>query len=75
MSGHPNYLIIYRRFAEISPCDADAECSVLDAGHVYECTCYVGYAGNGYACGNDTDQDGYPDVGLLCNHKICQKVS
>ena len=32
------------------------------------------YAGNGTLCGQDTDQDGIPDVNLGCDGVSCQQV-
>uniref|UniRef100_H3C524 EGF-like domain-containing protein n=1 Tax=Tetraodon nigroviridis TaxID=99883 RepID=H3C524_TETNG len=37
-----------------SPCDANAECIVERDGSI-SCVCGVGWAGNGYKCGKDTD--------------------
>lgn len=36
--------------------------------------CLVGWAGNGYVCGKDTDIDGVPDEKLRCSDKKCRKV-
>lgn len=36
--------------------------------------CLVGWAGNGYICGKDTDIDGVPDEKLRCSDKKCRKV-
>lgn len=38
------------------------------------CQCGVGWAGNGYKCGKDTDIDGYPDQNPHCRDKSCQQV-
>lgn len=37
--------------------------------------CGIGWAGNGYLCGKDTDIDGYPDEKLKCKDANCRKVS
>lgn len=39
------------------------------------CQCGIGWAGNGYLCGKDTDIDGYPDEKLKCTDPTCKKVS
>lgn len=36
--------------------------------------CGIGWAGNGYLCGKDTDIDGYPDEKLKCKDSNCRKV-
>ncbi|KAF2986647.1 hypothetical protein EK904_004810 [Melospiza melodia maxima] len=35
--------------------------------------CLVGWAGNGYVCGKDTDIDGVPDEKQRCSDKNCRK--
>nr|AAI70280.1 Thrombospondin-4 [Xenopus laevis] len=55
-----------------NPCHASAQCSEEKDGDV-TCTCSVGWAGNGYLCGKDTDIDGYPDEALPCPDKNCKK--
>ncbi|KAM3855759.1 cartilage oligomeric matrix protein [Vipera latastei] len=55
-----------------SPCHEKAECTVERDGAVL-CKCIVGWAGNGYICGRDTDIDGFPDEQLRCNDEKCQK--
>lgn len=37
--------------------------------------CGIGWAGNGYLCGKDTDIDGYPDEKLRCKDQNCKKVT
>lgn len=36
--------------------------------------CGIGWAGNGFLCGKDTDIDGYPDEKLKCKDLNCKKV-
>ncbi|CAB1320863.1 unnamed protein product, partial [Coregonus sp. 'balchen'] len=48
-----------------NPCDVNAHCVIKGAAEV-SCKCNVGWAGNGYTCGPDTDIDGYPDQPLPC---------
>uniref|UniRef100_A0A8C7DP03 Thrombospondin 4b n=1 Tax=Oncorhynchus kisutch TaxID=8019 RepID=A0A8C7DP03_ONCKI len=39
----------------------------------FSCQCGIGWAGNGYLCGKDTDIDGYPDEKLKCKDMLCKK--
>ncbi|XP_061762351.1 thrombospondin-4a [Nerophis ophidion] len=55
-----------------NPCDANAECVVQMDGSI-SCVCGVGWAGNGYKCGKDTDIDAYPDSTLECKDNNCNK--
>ncbi|XP_075038515.1 thrombospondin-4 [Mixophyes fleayi] len=55
-----------------NPCHVNAECIEEKGGDVI-CICSVGWAGNGYVCGKDTDIDGYPDEALLCSDASCKK--
>ncbi|KAM6965183.1 thrombospondin-4a [Aplochiton taeniatus] len=55
-----------------NPCDAKAECVVERDGSI-SCMCGVGWAGNGYVCGKDTDIDDYPDSKLGCSNNNCNK--
>ncbi|MBN3301082.1 TSP4B protein, partial [Amia calva] len=55
-----------------NPCNVNAQCFVERDGSV-SCTCGIGWAGNGYMCGKDTDIDGYPDEELKCNDRNCRK--
>uniref|UniRef100_A0A4W5MXI8 Thrombospondin 4b n=1 Tax=Hucho hucho TaxID=62062 RepID=A0A4W5MXI8_9TELE len=51
-----------------NPCDVNAH--VLSS---FSCQCGIGWAGNGYLCGKDTDIDGYPDEKLKCKDMLCKK--
>uniref|UniRef100_A0AAX7U801 Thrombospondin 4a n=1 Tax=Astatotilapia calliptera TaxID=8154 RepID=A0AAX7U801_ASTCA len=53
-----------------NPCDINAECVVERDGSI-SCMCGVGWAGNGYVCGKDTDIDAYPDNKLRCRDNNC----
>ncbi|KAM9360292.1 thrombospondin-4a isoform 2-T2 [Symphorus nematophorus] len=55
-----------------NPCDINAECVVERDGSI-SCACNVGWAGNGYMCGKDTDIDGYPDKKLQCRDNNCKQ--
>ncbi|KAM4616945.1 thrombospondin-4a [Polymixia lowei] len=55
-----------------NPCDPNAECVVERDGSI-SCACGVGWAGNGYVCGRDTDIDAYPDFDLKCRENSCNK--
>ncbi|XP_043095986.1 thrombospondin-4a [Puntigrus tetrazona] len=55
-----------------NPCDINAECVVERDGSV-SCACKIGWAGNGYVCGKDTDIDAYPDSKLQCRDGTCKK--
>ncbi|XP_034398023.1 thrombospondin-4a [Cyclopterus lumpus] len=55
-----------------SPCAANAVCVVERDGSI-SCVCGVGWAGNGYVCGKDTDIDGYPDNKLQCRDNNCKQ--
>ncbi|KAG7489173.1 thrombospondin-4-B-like [Solea senegalensis] len=57
---------------QISPCDTHANCVVERDGSI-GCVCGVGWAGNGYMCGKDTDIDGYPDAQLHCRNNNCRQ--
>ncbi|XP_028851317.1 thrombospondin-4a [Denticeps clupeoides] len=57
---------------EPNPCDANADCVVERDGSI-SCQCKVGWAGNGYSCGRDTDIDAYPDEKLRCRDENCRK--
>ncbi|KAK7933574.1 hypothetical protein WMY93_004470 [Mugilogobius chulae] len=55
-----------------NPCDDNGNC-VLERDGSIGCVCGVGWAGNGYVCGKDTDLDGYPDAKLPCIDEKCKK--
>ncbi|XP_067083673.1 thrombospondin-4a [Osmerus mordax] len=55
-----------------NPCDTNAECVVERDGSI-SCMCGIGWAGNGYVCGKDTDIDDYPDSKLRCRDNKCEK--
>ncbi|XP_067105827.1 LOW QUALITY PROTEIN: thrombospondin-4-B [Osmerus mordax] len=55
-----------------NPCDTNAICNVERDGSI-SCQCGIGWAGNGYLCGKDTDIDGYPDEKLKCKDLNCKK--
>ncbi|XP_078600596.1 cartilage oligomeric matrix protein-like isoform X2 [Branchiostoma floridae x Branchiostoma japonicum] len=54
-----------------NPCDENANCKVTKPGQ-YKCECKVGWGGNGFLCGPDTDIDGYPDEALPCSDPKCR---
>lgn len=55
-------------------CHINANCVPDRKGTGNHCKCKVGYAGNGYTCGSDTDLDGFPDEELPnCNEIHCKK--
>ncbi|XP_075758998.1 cartilage oligomeric matrix protein [Pelodiscus sinensis] len=56
----------------LSPCHEKARCIVERDGSI-SCVCIVGWAGNGYVCGRDTDIDGFPDEKLRCPDRKCRK--
>uniref|UniRef100_A0A3B3TD39 Thrombospondin 4b n=1 Tax=Paramormyrops kingsleyae TaxID=1676925 RepID=A0A3B3TD39_9TELE len=55
-----------------NPCDANAQCVEERDGSI-SCVCGIGWAGNGYLCGKDTDIDGLPDEKLRCKDQNCKK--
>ncbi|XP_066492493.1 cartilage oligomeric matrix protein [Tiliqua scincoides] len=57
---------------ELSPCHEKAEC-IIERDGTLACVCIVGWAGNGYICGKDTDIDGFPDEKLRCTDRRCRK--
>ncbi|XP_061117222.1 thrombospondin-4-B-like [Conger conger] len=55
-----------------NPCGDNAHC-VLERDGTVSCLCDIGWAGNGFQCGKDTDIDGYPDAKLTCRDPKCRK--
>uniref|UniRef100_A0A673MCL6 Thrombospondin-4-B-like n=1 Tax=Sinocyclocheilus rhinocerous TaxID=307959 RepID=A0A673MCL6_9TELE len=55
-----------------NPCDSNAQC-IEERDGTITCQCGIGWAGNGYLCGKDTDIDGYPDEKLRCRDPTCRK--
>ncbi|XP_078280015.1 cartilage oligomeric matrix protein [Rhinoraja longicauda] len=55
-----------------NPCHQAAQCIMAQNGHI-SCVCEIGWAGNGYVCGPDTDIDGFPDTTLDCQGTNCNK--
>uniref|UniRef100_A0A8B9LP21 Thrombospondin 4b n=1 Tax=Astyanax mexicanus TaxID=7994 RepID=A0A8B9LP21_ASTMX len=55
-----------------NPCDPNAQC-IEERDGTITCLCGIGWAGNGYLCGKDTDIDGYPDEKLRCRDPTCKK--
>uniref|UniRef100_A0A672RPK7 Thrombospondin-4-B n=1 Tax=Sinocyclocheilus grahami TaxID=75366 RepID=A0A672RPK7_SINGR len=55
-----------------NPCDPNAKC-IEERDGTITCQCGIGWAGNGYLCGKDTDIDGYPDEKLRCRDPTCRK--
>lgn len=53
-------------------CDRNAEC-MLTGTNKFKCKCKVGWAGNGFICGTDTDVDGWPDNKLNCTEAECNQ--
>ncbi|CAB3985902.1 cartilage oligomeric matrix -like isoform X1 [Paramuricea clavata] len=59
--------------AETNPCDKNAMCISKHHGRSFECSCKVGYVGDGLYCGKDSDLDGIPDYALSCTGPHCTK--
>ncbi|XP_046865052.1 cartilage oligomeric matrix protein-like isoform X2 [Xenia sp. Carnegie-2017] len=56
-----------------NPCNKNAYCISKYQGRSFECSCKVGYVGDGLFCGKDTDLDGVPDYALACTGPHCAK--
>lgn len=60
-------------------CHRYAQCVYLGLASevLFKCVCAVGFAGDGFLCGFDSDLDGWPNTGLPCKQNAtyhCQKV-
>lgn len=60
-------------------CHRYAECVYLGLASeaLFKCVCAVGFAGDGFVCGDDSDLDGWPNHELPCKQNAtyhCQKV-
>ncbi|XP_061428194.1 cartilage oligomeric matrix protein-like isoform X2 [Lethenteron reissneri] len=55
-----------------APCHEQGVCVTTHNGST-SCQCRVGWAGDGFVCGIDTDLDSYPDEGLSCKDSNCRK--
>ncbi|EZA50675.1 Thrombospondin-3a [Ooceraea biroi] len=52
-------------------CDINADC-ISVYSQEYSCRCHVGWAGDGHACGRDSDNDGVPDKSINCQQLRCR---
>ncbi|XP_014256700.1 cartilage oligomeric matrix protein [Cimex lectularius] len=53
-------------------CDPNAQCYRIGLDR-YGCKCNIGWAGDGFICGVDTDLDRWPDYDVGCSHGRCRK--
>ncbi|XP_052242642.1 uncharacterized protein LOC127852727 [Dreissena polymorpha] len=53
-------------------CIREADCLYLGPA-LFRCVCKPGYAGPGNLCGLDSDNDGFPDVGIPCLDWGCKR--
>ena len=61
-----------RQFATTELCATEnAHCARRPGVKGVFCQCNVGWAGNGFVCGTDSDIDGYPDNNINCNEPTC----
>lgn len=56
---------------EVTVCKSNATCANTGTGS-YTCKCRAGWAGDGYECGIDSDNDGIPDEKLCCSARECK---
>uniref|UniRef100_A0A8C8K0F8 Thrombospondin-2 n=1 Tax=Oncorhynchus tshawytscha TaxID=74940 RepID=A0A8C8K0F8_ONCTS len=49
-------------------CHRSSECIYIShfSEPMYKCECRIGYAGDGFICGEDSDLDGWPNQNLVC---------
>lgn len=52
-------------------CDRNSECLHI-GGYKFRCKCKIGWAGDGFFCGTDSDMDGWPDHRLNCTDVRCK---
>ncbi|CAK8686124.1 unnamed protein product [Clavelina lepadiformis] len=62
---------VAHRFGGGQPCHTRATCEMRRQDAI--CACRVGWAGDGYLCGEDSDLDGFPDVALSCSDEHCKQ--
>lgn len=60
-------------------CHKYAHCVYLGLASevLFKCVCAVGFAGDGFLCGDDSDLDGWPNNRLTCKQNAtyhCEKV-
>uniref|UniRef100_A0AAQ5Z5N0 Cartilage oligomeric matrix protein n=1 Tax=Amphiprion ocellaris TaxID=80972 RepID=A0AAQ5Z5N0_AMPOC len=58
---------------DINECDGSNNGGCVENSVCMNTPCGVGWAGNGYLCGPDTDIDGFPDDKLDCPERNCNK--
>ncbi|XP_078036691.1 cartilage oligomeric matrix protein-like isoform X2 [Augochlora pura] len=56
---------------EVTVCKSNSTCANTGTG-TYTCKCRAGWAGDGYECGIDSDNDGIPDEKLCCSARECK---
>ncbi|XP_069137277.1 cartilage oligomeric matrix protein-like [Argopecten irradians] len=57
----------------IKECDINARCILRRGIKGFVCQCSIGYAGDGFVCGRDTDVDSWPDENISCSGVRCKK--
>lgn len=55
----------------VNACHENAKCIIVRS-KAY-CQCDVGFAGNGFVCGPDSDLDGFADLNLSCTDPECRQ--